>query len=153
MSQNFSQKAFKQKILNFIFFSCYGDNESLDKILRMEEMFESIRILSTDLLYKLEPGHCYTIITDPLYQEILQPKLFQEISESTYFVLKVPFNEDMLNPNEKMLFTLHEARTAGCRCYLIYLANGIQMERFLRFIDRFVEITSVIYKFFKNIET
>lgn len=140
------------KLLNLNISSCYGDNGSLDKILRAEEMFESISILSSDLLYKIEPGHCYTIITDPLYQEILQPKLFQEISESTYFVLKIPFNEDMLNPNEKMLLTLHEARTAGCRCYLIYLANGIQMERFLRFIDRFVEITSIIHSSLKTLK-
>lgn len=118
--------------------SCSADGtNSLDKILRTEEMLEHITVLTTDLLYKLQPGHCYTLITDPLYQEILLPKLFREIGHSTYFVVKIPFNEDMLMPNIHIQITLEEARKAGCRCYLMYLANGIQMERFLRFIDRY----------------
>lgn len=102
-------------------------------------MFENITLLSSDLLYKLNPGHCYTLITDPLYNEILQMKLFDEIgASSSYFVIQVPFNEDMLMPKNVTLMALREAHRAGCGCYLIYLANGIQMSRFLRFIDRFV---------------
>lgn len=124
-------------LLCFINSCCTGDKSSLDKILRTEEMLEHITVLTTDLLYKLHPGHCYTLITDPLYQEILLPKLFREIGHSTYFVVKIPFNEDMLMPNLHIQITLEEARKAGCRCYLMYLANGIQMERFLRFIDRY----------------
>lgn len=100
-------------------------------------MFEDIAMLTTDLLYKLSPGHCYTIITDSLYQEVLLPKLFRDIGHSAYFVIRVPSNEDMLKPNIRIQITLQEARKAGCRCYLMYLANGIQMERFLRFIDRY----------------
>lgn len=101
-------------------------------------MLENITVLTTDLLFKLNPGHCYTVITDPLYQEILVPKLFRDISHSAYFVVKIPFNEDMLRPNLHIQITLQEARKAGCRCYLMFLANGIQMERFLRFIDRYI---------------
>lgn len=84
----------------------------------------------------MNPGHCYTIVTDSLYQEILSAKLFREIERSAYFTVLVPFNEDMLEPNERMMATLQEAKKSGCKCYLIYLANGIQMERFLRFIDQ-----------------
>lgn len=108
----------------------------MDKILRTEEMFEEIGLLTSDLLYKLEPGHCYVLITDPLYNDILQFKLFQEIGRSTYFVIRVKFNEDMISPRNETIWTLKAARRAGCRCYLIYLANGIQMSRFLRYIDR-----------------
>lgn len=121
--------------------SCSGDT-GLDKILRTEEMLENITVLTTDLLFKLNPGHCYTVITDPLYQEVLVPKLFRDIGHSAYFVVKVPFNEDMLWPNLHIQITLQEARKAGCRCYLMYLANGIQMERFLRFVDRYVRHTA-----------
>lgn len=95
--------------------------------------------MSSDLLYKLDPGHCYTLITDPDYSDILQAKLFYEIERSTYFVIRVRFNEDMLSPRNETLAALKEARKAGCKCYLIFLANGIQMNRFLRFIDRFVQ--------------
>lgn len=116
--------------------SCSSD--SLDKILRREEIFENIELLSADLLYKLDPGHCYTLITDPLYSEILQIKLFEDIGRSTYFVIQIPFNEDMMSPMNGTLAALREAHRAGCSCYLIYLANGIQMSRFLRFVDRFV---------------
>lgn len=86
----------------------------------------------------MDSGHCYTLITDPLYSAILQVKLFNEIERSTYFVIQVRFNEDMLSPKNATLLTLREAHRAGCGCYLIYLANGIQMSRFLRFADRFV---------------
>lgn len=102
-------------------------------------MFENIGILTKDLLYKLEPGHCYTLITDPLYLAILQSELFQEISHSSYFVINVPFNEVFLQTTEdEIVTTLKEAHKVGCKCYLIYLANGNQMERFFHFINRFV---------------
>lgn len=120
----------------------------IEKILRSEEVFENIGILTTDLLYKIDPGHCYTLITDPLYFNLLQPKLFQELGRSTYFVIRVRFNEDMITPKNKTIATLRAARRAGCRCYLIYLANGIQMSRFLRYIDRFV---AFFINFFLNL--
>lgn len=130
---------------NLRFSICYSfrssqcDDNSLNKILRSEEMFKSIESLSSDLLYASNPGHCYTLITDPLYSEILQIKLFKgSIGRSSYFVVEVRFNEDMFSPKNATLATLRAAHRAGCRCYLIYLANGIQMNRFLQFIDRFV---------------
>lgn len=107
-------------------------------------MFGSIELLSSDLLYKMDPGHCYTLITDPLYSEILQTKLFHEISRSSYFVVQVRFNEDMMSPKNATVAALREAHRAGCRCYLIYLANGIQMNRFLQFIDRLVHSKTTI---------
>lgn len=110
----------------------------MDKILQNEDMLEDIGLLSSDLLYKLDPGHCYTLITDPDYIDLLQAKLFHEIERSTYFVIRVRSNEDMLSPRNETLAALKAARRAGCTCYLIYLANGIQMNRFLKFIDRFV---------------
>lgn len=127
--------------LLFFYRICKAAEEtSLDKILRTEDMFESIELLTYDLLYKIEPGHCYTIVTDPLYSVLLKPKLFSEISRSTYFVIRVRFNEDMLSPRNRTVNALKEAHNAGCRCYLIYMANGIQMSRFFRFIDRLVKI-------------
>lgn len=121
----------------FTFFRfCNADDTSLNKILRTEEIFEDFGLLTSDLLYKLDPGHCYTIITDPLYSDILQVKIFQEIARSTYFVIRVQFNEDMMSPRNDTIRALKAARRAGCQCYLILLANGIQINRFLRFIDR-----------------
>lgn len=118
---------------------CKADETSLDKILRTEEMLESFELLTSDLLYKIDPGHCYTLITDKLYGDLLQSKIFGEMSRSTYFVIQIRFNEDMITPKNRTMKALREAYKAGCRCYLIYLANGIQMNRFLKFIDRLVE--------------
>lgn len=115
---------------------CNANISSLDKILRTEDIIKDIGIITSDILYKLDPGHCYTLITDPLYSDILQTKIFHDIGRSTYFVIQIQFNEDMISPKNDTLMALEEARRAGCQCYLIYLANGIQMNRFLKFIDR-----------------
>lgn len=109
---------------------------NLTTILRTEELNKDIEFLTTDLLHKMNPGYCYAIITDPMYQDILQRKLVQEIQRSTYFIINVPFNEDMLKPESKIQQSLNEARTSGCQVYVIYLSNGIQMRRFLQFIDK-----------------
>lgn len=115
---------------------CSSDDTSLNRILRSEELFESIELLSSDLLYQMDSGHCYVLVTDPLYSEILQVKLFTEIERSSYFVIQVRFSEDLMSPRNATVAALREAHRSGCGCYLIYLANGIQMIRFLRFVDR-----------------
>lgn len=107
----------------------------LASILRTEDLFKEIGELTSTLLYKLEPGHCYTLITDPLYQNIFQPNFFKGVERSSYFIIRLPFYENTLSPETKLLKPLTEARKTDCQTYLIYLANGIQMERFLRFID------------------
>lgn len=133
----------RYKLWNFCFQRCccssFGDNSGLDRILQTEQMFEHIGILTKDLLHKMEPGHCYTLITDPLYVAILQSELFQEISHRSYFVINIPFNKDFLQTTEdEIIITLKEANKVGCKCYVIYLSNGNQMERFFRFINRLV---------------
>lgn len=107
----------------------------LAAILKSEDMFRDIGDLTSTLLYKMDPGHCYTLITDPLYQNILQPDFFKGVERSSYFIIRVPFHENMSSPEASVLKPLTEARRTDCQTYLIYLANGIQMERFLRFID------------------
>lgn len=97
---------------------------------------DEITSLTIDLLSKINAGHCYAIITDPLYSEILQPKLFRQIERTSHFIISISFNEDMLMPENETVRALNEAHKSGCQCYLIYFANGIQMARFLRFIDR-----------------
>lgn len=108
---------------------------NLLKILRSEDLFRNIGDLTSTLMYKLDPGHCYTIITDALYQSILEPQFFREIKHSSYFVIQVAFHENMSSPEANIMEPLDEARKTGCQTYLIYLANGIQMDGLLRFID------------------
>lgn len=101
-------------------------------------MFKNVGDLSSTLLFKLNPGHCYTIITDALYQSILNPDFFKDIERSSYFVIRVAFNENMSSPDSNVLKPMLEARKTDCQTYLIYLANGIQMSYFLRFIDELI---------------
>lgn len=111
-------------------------SDALSMILRQEDLLKEISALTIDLLSKIKAGHCYTLITDPLYSEILQSKLFHQIDRTSHFVIEIPFNEDMSMPENETVTVLSEAHKSGCQCYLIYFANGIQMARFLRFIDR-----------------
>lgn len=107
-----------------------------EKILNFENIFNDFERISIELLYRINPGHCYTIITDPLFQQALTGNVFHEMEKIGYFVINVQFNEDMSIPRNKTLESMAKARNAGCRCYLMFLANGIQMEHFLRLIDR-----------------
>lgn len=111
---------------------------SSNHILQAENLFENIETLTVDLLYKTRTDHCYVIITDKIYQSILSTNLFKSVSRSTYLIILVPDFEDTLQPEPNFLLSLMQAQRSGCQTFLIYLANGIQMERFLRFIDQLV---------------
>lgn len=104
----------------------------------MENIFENIESLTVDLMYKTRGDHCYAIVTDKIYQSILSTNLFKSVSQSTYLIILVPDFADTLRPEPIFLLSLMQAKRSGCGTFLIYLANGIQMERFLRFVDQLV---------------
>lgn len=89
-------------------------------------------------MYKTRSDNCYAIVTDKMYQSILSAALFKSVSQSTYLIILVPDFADTLKPDPIFLLSLMQAQRSGCHTYLIYLANGIQMERFLRFVDELV---------------
>lgn len=103
-----------------------------------ENLFENIETLTVDLMYKTRTDHCFVIITDKMYQSILTTNLFKSVSRSTYLIILVPDFEDTLKPEPSLIISLIQAQRSGCQTFLIYLANGIQMERFLRFVDQLV---------------
>lgn len=111
---------------------------SASQILQMENIFENIETLTIDIMYKTRGNHCHTIITDKIYQSILSTNLFKSVSQSTYLIILVPDFADTLTPEPTFLLSLMQAQRSGCRTFLMYLANGIQMERFLRFVDQLV---------------
>lgn len=107
--------------------------------MRMENIFENIETLTVDLMYKTRGDQCYAIVTDKMYQSILSVNLFRSVGQSTYLVILVPDFVDTLSPEPIFLLSLMQAQRSGCQTFLIYLANGIQMERFLRFVDQLVQ--------------
>lgn len=55
----------------------------------------------------------------------------------TFFVkVIVEENEDLYSPNNSTQSALSMTKSEGCQLYIIFLANGIQVSRLLRFGDR-----------------
>lgn len=117
---------------------CYRST-AVTRLLETENIFEKIEILTIDLMYKTRGHHCYALVTDKMYQNILSANLFKAVGHSTYFIILVPDFVDTLKPEPIFLHSLMQAQRSGCQTFLIYLANGIQMERFLRYVDELVK--------------
>ncbi|EDS34587.1 conserved hypothetical protein [Culex quinquefasciatus] len=92
--------------------------------------------LIVDLVGKTKPGHCYAFVTDPIYRVTLTDTLFKEIGGHPRFVVEIPEDEDTLRPGKQVRCMLEEIRKIGCGAYVVLIANGIQMERFLRYGDK-----------------
>ncbi|XP_055637855.1 uncharacterized protein LOC129776309 [Toxorhynchites rutilus septentrionalis] len=89
-----------------------------------------------ELVTKMNPGHCYAFITDPIYDVTLTGTLFREIRNKPRYMLRISEDEDTLMPRPRINCMLEDIHKAGCGAYIILLANGIQMERLLRYGDR-----------------
>ncbi|XP_050095757.1 uncharacterized protein LOC126577837 [Anopheles aquasalis] len=92
--------------------------------------------LVLDLIEQMPPGHCYAFLYDEVYESVLEVELFERIGRVSRFIVKIPTDEDTLNPRPSLLCNLQEIRKVGCGGYVMLLANGIQMERLLRFGDQ-----------------
>lgn len=81
--------------------------------------------------------HCLTIITDDLYHPLFGARQFAAMARTTTTLLvRIADHEDTLRPDARIMLTLRAARRAGCDAYFVYLANGIQAERLLRYADQ-----------------
>lgn len=92
--------------------------------------------LLVDLVVKMKAGNCYAFITDRIYEAVLTERLFLEIQNQPRYVVRIPADEDTLDPGPRVRCMLEEVQKIGCGAYVILLANGIQVERLLRFGDR-----------------
>ncbi|XP_050319942.1 glutamate receptor ionotropic, kainate glr-3 [Bactrocera neohumeralis] len=55
---------------------------------------------------------------------------------SAYYFLNVPPTEDLLAPNYQMVRVLKQIRKQNCEFMLVTLLNGLQVQRFLRFVEK-----------------
>ncbi|XP_058056649.1 uncharacterized protein LOC131208023 [Anopheles bellator] len=92
--------------------------------------------LVLDLVEKMSPGRCYVFVFDSVYEPIFGMELFDRVARVSRFVVKIPPEEDTLNPRPALRCSLEAIRKVGCAGYVMLLANGIQMERLLRFGDK-----------------
>lgn len=116
-----------------------AQNLHLQNLLNYEDLYSEIGLLSTDLLSKelKSSKHCYSIITDTSHNSILNNEFFQSINGKPVFLLHISDSEDLLSPNYGTVSSLTQIKKLGCELHLILISNGIQMERFLRFGEKF----------------
>ncbi|XP_055589024.1 glutamate receptor ionotropic, kainate glr-3 [Uranotaenia lowii] len=101
-----------------------------------ENSLSDFGLLLVNIVTKLYAGHCYALITDPIYKAVLTKQLFLDIEDTPRYVLEISEDEDTLNPSARLDCMLKEIHKVGCGVYVILLANGIQMERLLRYGDK-----------------
>ncbi|XP_059620561.1 uncharacterized protein LOC132264385 [Phlebotomus argentipes] len=123
--------------LALLLISCDFSLPLTEKILENFNLHRDLDVLTTSIISKLDPGICFAFITDRQYYELLREKLFESgVEDYPIFLVLISDSEDLLSPNYRTVRMLQEIRKANCGAFVIYLANGIQVERFLRFGDR-----------------
>lgn len=109
---------------------------ALTKELQQSDVFKDLSALVTDIIYKIKSRYCYAFLIDDNYADTITPKLFDDIREHPVFVAKIKESADLLEPDTETYCMLSEIRKAKCDVYLVLLANGIQVERLLRYGDK-----------------
>lgn len=118
----------------------------------LEDYLHQLNQLTMDILHRNVVNRCYTIITDELHQHVFSERLFQlrQHTFTTYFIVKVYDDEDLLSPSDDTVRVLEAIKANNCDLNFIYILNGIQMKRFLIFMEenRFLNTNSRFIIFF-----
>ncbi|XP_053663227.1 uncharacterized protein LOC128712357 [Anopheles marshallii] len=93
-------------------------------------------MLLLELVEKMNYGHCYAILFDEVYESVLNEYFFHRIHRAARYIVKIAEDEDTFNPRPGLKCILENIRRVGCGGYVILMANGIQLERLLRFGDK-----------------
>lgn len=130
---------YKKLLLSLITIITAQQFTNLQSLLIYEDLYSEIGVLSTDLLSKelKSINHCFSIITDTSHNSILNNQFFQSINGKPVFLIKMSDSEDLLSPNFGTVSSLTQIRNLGCELHLILISNGIQMERLLRFGEKY----------------
>lgn len=119
----------------------------------LEDYMHQLNKLTTDILHRNIVNRCYTIITDNLHQHVFDERFFLRSLQhafTTYFTARVYDDEDLLSPSEDTVRVLQAIKDNNCDLNFIYILNGIQMKRFLIFLEenRFLNTNSRFVLFF-----
>lgn len=136
-----------------------------DLVSRYEEMYfnTEMELVIRDLLEKvMSEVNCFLILLDDYYRQIMGNIFDRPLDANPYFkvillitshqarlclkleLLQILVNEseDLLSPNYDTVRVIHEVKKNSCNLYVIFLANGEQIARFLEFGDRYVILFS-----------
>lgn len=119
----------------------------------LEDYIHQLTLLSTDILRRNVVNRCYTIFTDELHRFVFSETFFQRSRTfSTYFIGKVYVDEDLLSPSNDTIRVLEAIKANNCDLNFIYILNGIQMKRFLIYMEenRFLNTNSRFIIFFDS---
>lgn len=119
----------------------------------LEDYLHQLSKLTMDILHRTTVNRCYAIITDNLHQHVFNEQFFLRSLQhtlTTYFTAKVYDDEDLLSPSEDTVRVLEAIKDNNCDLNFIYILNGIQMKRFLIFMEenRFLNTNSRFVLFF-----
>ncbi|KAI4462234.1 ionotropic receptor 20a-related [Holotrichia oblita] len=90
------------------------------------------------LLNTLLPFKCVALITDIVYEDVLNAALFKKFGiYLSFFVIRVKESEDLLSPFPRTQASLGRIKDHDCQTYVILIANGLQVSRLLRYGDRY----------------
>uniref|UniRef100_A0A182W7U8 Ionotropic glutamate receptor L-glutamate and glycine-binding domain-containing protein n=1 Tax=Anopheles minimus TaxID=112268 RepID=A0A182W7U8_9DIPT len=81
-------------------------------------------------------GRCYAILFDEVYESVLNEYFFHQIHRAARYIVKIAQDEDTFNPRPALKCILEDIRRVGCGGYVLLMANGIQLERLLRYGDK-----------------
>lgn len=98
---------------------------------------QNLHHLLSTLLASARIERCFVIITDSTYHQLYSGQFFRRQHwQSAYYFINVPPTEDLLAPNYQMVRVLKQIHKQNCEFMLITLLNGLQVQRFLRFVEK-----------------
>uniref|UniRef100_A0A336MB17 CSON013115 protein n=1 Tax=Culicoides sonorensis TaxID=179676 RepID=A0A336MB17_CULSO len=103
--------------------------------LSKEDLFIDLSKLVSSILVNIKIKHCYAIITDDIYSNILTDDFFNKMESSPVFIEKIKTSQEMQDPDSNTSIFWQSIKLNPCEIYVIFLANGIQVEGFLRYAD------------------
>ncbi|XP_055912429.1 ionotropic receptor 21a [Eupeodes corollae] len=103
----------------------------------LQEYFEELSLLVSEIMHKTNVFRCFAIITDDTYYKIFGQTVFEKYRRklNSNFFLKISDTEDLMAPNYQTVRVLKEIRAQNCDLHIIMLSNGNQVRRFLMFVD------------------
>ncbi|XP_077301063.1 ionotropic receptor 21a-like [Arctopsyche grandis] len=101
------------------------------------EDLEQFTVTLIDKLLLTNDVKCICIICDSIYLNIFQSQWFRNLRNITYVMIVVTESEDLLSPNFNTLQSIILVRKEGCELYFIFISNGIQASRLLKFGDKY----------------
>lgn len=114
-------------------------NFRIDGILQNHEeigLHPELEPLVTDIILRTPDLNCLAVVCDEIYQDVFGHYFFDQLKGVPFFKVFVKENEDLLSPNYATLATIREIRRNGCHTYIVLMANGDQVGKFLRFGDK-----------------